>query len=348
MSKLRRSIDRLFGRNGKAVSALSDNGSKDTHNHPGKGTQILVIDDSKTAQKILNVIFSQAGYEVIQAYDAESGIALAQQHKPSLILMDVIMPGISGFQATRMIRKDPDIADIPIIVVSGDKQAGDKFWLSNIGADQYLTKPFTRSQLFTAVYKLLYSGVPEKNTKVDEFIEKAVEASNEVIEPDQSYKEKNLTVGNELKILVVDDSKTVQYQMKKILMQKGYEVLHAYDATSGIILAKKNNPALIIMDVVMPAMNGFQATRFIRKDKHIAEIPIVIISGNKLASEKFWATKMGANHYMSKPFSRCDMFAAIDKVLQVKSVNSSQGLNMIVEPDSHASYEEQEEHESDD
>ena len=348
MSKLRTSISKLFGHNGKNDSATFDKHRKEIRKHPDKKIQVLVIDDSKTAQKILKVLFFQAGYEVIQAYDAESGIALAQQHKPSLILMDVIMPGISGFQATRMIRKDPDIADIPIIVVSGDKQAGDKFWLSNIGADQYLTKPFTRSQLFTAVDKLLFSGVPEKNIEIDEVTEKAVKASNEVVEPDQSYKEKNLTVGNELKILVVDDSKTVQYQMKKILMQKGYEVLHAYDATSGIILAKKNKPALIIMDVVMPGMNGFQATRFIRKDKQITDIPVIIISGNRLASEKFWATKMGANHYLSKPFSRGDMFTAIDKVLQVRSINSSHGLNMIVEPDTHASYEEHQEHELDD
>jgi len=338
MSKLRAGIGRLFGRNGKAGSALSDNNRK----RPAKGTKILVIDDSRTAQKILKVIFFQAGYEVIQAFDGESGIALAQLHKPALILMDVIMPGISGFQATRTIRKDPDIANIPIIIVSGDKHAGDQFWLSNIGADQYLTKPFTRNQLFSAVDKLLFSDVPEKNIEINKDSDKVFEASNDVIEPDQSYEEKNLTIGNELKVLVVDDSKTVHYQLKKILMQRGYEILHAYDAQSGIIMAKKNLPALIIMDVVMPGMNGFQATRFIKKDKQIAKIPVVIISGNKQASEKFWANKMGADHYMSKPFSRGDMFAAIDKALKVKSLSSSQGLDTIVEPDTNAEYEEQE------
>lgn len=163
--------------------------------------------------------------------------------------------------------------------------------------------------------------------------------SDELVEPDLAYEEKNLSIGNELKILVVDDSKTVQYLMKKMLMQRGYDVLQAYDAKTGIILAKKNMPALIIMDVVMPGMNGFQATRYLKKDKQTANIPIVIISGNKQATDQFWATRMGAERFLSKPFSRKDMFLVLDEILHVKSRIIDHGLNTIVEPDNQARFE---------
>lgn len=337
MSDLKENLLNLFRRHKDANKTSSKNRRKNHRNNPDKGTQILVIDDSITAQKILKKIFTQAGYEVVQAFDGESGIALAQQYKPALILMDVIMPGISGFQATRMIRNDPEIAATPIVIVSGNKQAGDQFWLSSIGADHYLAKPFSRTDLFSALDKLLYADLIEKSDASNK-------VSEDIVEPDKSYDEKNLTVGNELKILVVDDSKTVQYQMKKMLIQRGYDVLQAYDAKTGIIMAKKNMPALIVMDVVMPGINGFQATRLIKKDKQIADIPVIVISGNKQASDQFWAIKLGADDYLSKPFSRNDLFASIDKTLHVESRNSSQGIDTIIEPDTKASYEDHELH----
>ena len=330
MSKLKKSIGKLLSRNKKIDRPSSDIYYKNDMKTPNSGVLILIVEDSKTAQKVLKNIFIRAGYDVLQAMDGESGIALAQQYKPSLILMDVVMPGISGFQATRMIRKDPEIANIPIIIVSGNEKAGEQFWVSEIGADHYLTKPLSSTELFASIDKLLRSGISTNNQDT---------VGREVVEPDLSYEEKNLTIGNESKILVVDDSKTVQYLMKKMLIQRGYEVLQAYDAKTGIILAKKNMPALIIMDVVMPGMNGFHATRHIKKDPQISHIPIVIISGNRQATDQFWATRMGAAYFLRKPFSRKDMFLVLDEILHVKSRRSDSGLNTIVEPDNHAIYE---------
>jgi CheY-like chemotaxis protein len=337
MSTIRTKLSRLFHLNGDSDRVIRKERRKNYRNTPDDGTQVLIIDDSKTAQQILKKMLTQAGYEVLQGFDGESGIALAQQYKPAFIIMDVVMPGISGFQATRMIRKDPEIADIPIIITSGSRDAGDQFWLSKIGADQYLTKPFTRGDLFLIMDKILYSEILVKDWS------KNNELPREIVEPDQNYEEKNLNVGHEMEILIIDDSKTVQYLMKKMLMQRGYDVLQAYDGKSGIILAKKHKPSLIIMDVMMPGINGFQATRFIRKDLEIAHIPIIIISGNKQASEKFWAAKLGASHYMSKPFSRSDLFKILDETLHVKSLASTLSqnvvINTVVEPD--ATYVEQ-------
>ncbi|MCW8826566.1 MAG: response regulator [Gammaproteobacteria bacterium] len=186
--------------------------------------------------------------------------------------------------------------------------------------------------------KVLYSSEHLKAWDRDE-------KYHDVVEPDPVYKDETVKLHDdyELEILIVDDSKTVQYLMKKLLMQRGYNVLQAYDGKSGIIMAKRHKPSLIIMDVMMPGINGFQATRFIKKDQEIANIPILMISGSKQASEKFWASKLGINHYMNKPFSRSDLFDALDITLQIKSRSSGHTkdpiINTIVEPDS--SYEGQ-------
>ena len=113
-------------------------------------------------------------------------------------------------------------------------------------------------------------------------------------------------------VLVVDDSKTVRYALKKMLVQGGFDVLEAENGREAIDLAKEHSPVLIIMDIIMPELNGFQATRRIRKMEDTRDIPIVIMSGNQEAAEKFWVERIGANDFMSKPFSRKEVFQRLE------------------------------------
>ncbi len=113
-------------------------------------------------------------------------------------------------------------------------------------------------------------------------------------------------------VLVVDDSRTIRFALKKMLAQGGYEVLEAENGREAIELAKTHSPVLIIMDIVMPELNGFQATRRMRKMEETRDIPIVIMSGNPEATEKFWVERIGANDFMSKPFSRKEVFQRLE------------------------------------
>ncbi len=90
--------------------------------------------------------------------DGEQGIRMAKLHKPNLIFMDLIMPGINGFQATRMIRRDVLIKDIPIVIISGNEQAAEKFWGTRIGANGFLAKPVTRKNFFQSIDNILNSN----------------------------------------------------------------------------------------------------------------------------------------------------------------------------------------------
>ena len=93
---------------------------------PPEDTTVLIVDDSRTAVFMLRQILDQGGYKTLDADNGENGIDLAKQNHPDLILMDVVMPGMNGFQATRAIRKNPTTEDIPIIMVSGNQQGTDQ------------------------------------------------------------------------------------------------------------------------------------------------------------------------------------------------------------------------------
>jgi twitching motility two-component system response regulator PilH len=120
-----------------------------------RGTQILVIDDSTTVVTMLRRMLEQNGYEPIEAFDAESGIQLAKQHLPRLIFLDIVLPGMNGFAALRTLRRDPLTAEIPVIMMSGNEQATEQFWAQKIGADDFMKKPFSRSEVFVRIDKVL-------------------------------------------------------------------------------------------------------------------------------------------------------------------------------------------------
>lgn len=125
---------------------------------PNPGTQILIIDDSKTIHMVLAKVLRKYGYETLSAYDGETGLQLVASHHPELVLMDVVMPGISGFQATRAIRKseDPAIAKTPVLIISGNAQPTEEYWSTKIGANGFLPKPFDNNVLLDNIEALVF------------------------------------------------------------------------------------------------------------------------------------------------------------------------------------------------
>jgi len=127
----------------------------------------------------------------------------------------------------------------------------------------------------------------------------------------------------DLTILVVDDSRTVIAAFKKVLNQAGFHVLSAANGEEGVEKARTHLPDLILMDVVMPVLNGFQATRRIRKDELTAHIPIIIVSGEQQPTEQYWGTRVGANGFLTKPIDRGLFFAKIFETLEEHEIISN-------------------------
>lgn len=117
--------------------------------------QVLIVDDSPTEVHVLSSVLEKGGYTVLTAANGEDGIAQARAAMPDLILMDVVMPGMNGFQATRQLTKDPATANIPIIIVTTKDQETDRVWGLRQGAKDYITKPIEEAVLLEKIKALL-------------------------------------------------------------------------------------------------------------------------------------------------------------------------------------------------
>ncbi len=125
-------------------------------NQSAQGKTILIVDDSPTETHILKGILERGGYQVITAENGEAGVTSATTFSPDLILMDVVMPGLNGFQATRELSRSPETAEIPIIMVSTKSQETDRAWGLRQGARDYVVKPVSPKQLLQKIGVVLH------------------------------------------------------------------------------------------------------------------------------------------------------------------------------------------------
>ena len=117
--------------------------------------RILVVEDTEDNRQIIRDLLSSVGYELIEAVDGASGVALAQKERPDLILMDIQLPEIDGYEATRQIRAIPELAKVPIIAVTSYALSGDEAKARAAGCDGYVAKPFSPRQLLAKIREFL-------------------------------------------------------------------------------------------------------------------------------------------------------------------------------------------------
>ena len=134
--------------------------------HARPGTRVLVIDDSPTIVALLKRMLQQNQLEVLEAFDAESGIEIARREIPDMIFLDIVLPGMDGFNALRTLRRDPITKHLPIIMISGNAQATEQFYVQRIGADDFMKKPFSRAEVFMRIEALLDAeNIPRHGSK---------------------------------------------------------------------------------------------------------------------------------------------------------------------------------------
>ncbi|MEC5396896.1 response regulator [Uliginosibacterium sp. H1] len=132
-----------------------------------EGTRALIIDDSPTIIAALAKILRSVGYVTLEAPDAEQGIEIARSQQPDLIFLDIVLPGMNGFAALRLMRRDPLTRNIPIVMMSGNEQATEQFFGTRIGADDFMKKPFSRLEVFARIERLLDSDLMPRRRITD-------------------------------------------------------------------------------------------------------------------------------------------------------------------------------------
>lgn len=118
-------------------------------------SRVMVVDDSPTDLLQLKTFLARAGFDVIGVEEGGKALEIAKAQKPDCIVMDVVMPGVNGFQATRTLSKDPETAAIPIVVVSSKSQETDRVWAMRQGAKEYIVKPVKEAELVSRVKSVL-------------------------------------------------------------------------------------------------------------------------------------------------------------------------------------------------
>jgi twitching motility two-component system response regulator PilH len=119
------------------------------------GTRMLVVDDSPTICAVLGRMLEKDGYQVQKAPDGESALERAREAQPELIFLDIVLPGINGFAVLRALRHDPLTAHIPIVMISGNQQATEQFYVQRFGADDFIRKPFGHAEVAACIDQLV-------------------------------------------------------------------------------------------------------------------------------------------------------------------------------------------------
>ncbi|HEY1137411.1 MAG TPA: response regulator [Xanthomonadaceae bacterium] len=167
----------------------------------------------------------------------------------------------------------------------------------------------------------------------DDVTDSAIEAAAEDHVPqDDSYQGPERRERNRVnaragtRALIVDDSNVVVAVLRKMLQQNGFQTYEAYTAEEALELAKVLVPEIIFLDIVLPGMDGFAALRALRRDPVTKDVPVIMISGNMLATEQFYVQRIGADDFMKKPFSRPEVFTRIERLLDDEGIPRRVGM----------------------
>lgn len=210
--------------------------------------KILVIDDDVTTHDMIAHFLKDQNFDITATTDPEKALVLAQEIRPDVIILDVIMPKMDGWSILAQLKKDPDLASIPVIMatIMSDKQMG-----YSLGATDYLTKPLNQQQLKSILNK--YQS-PSNN-------------------------------GNN-NVMVVDDDLSTRQMMRRLLEKEGWEVMEAEDGEDALNKININIPQLILLDLMMPKIDGFQFINLLRQNSVWTKIPVIIITAKDLSEEE--------------------------------------------------------------
>lgn len=133
-------------------------GERIAHVQSALGARMLVVDDSPTICAVLGKMLGLEGYEVSHANTGDEALRLAREEQPALIFLDIVLPGMNGFAVLRALRHDPLTRQIPIVMISGNQQATEQFYVQRFGADDFMKKPFGRDEVCQRIGQLVQSG----------------------------------------------------------------------------------------------------------------------------------------------------------------------------------------------
>ncbi len=231
------------------AEALAEDAPPETAGRAGRTTgtigTVLVIDDDAAARELVARFLEKEGLEVIGAADGAAGLKAARERHPQVITLDVMMPGLDGWSVLTALKSDPATAEIPVVMLSVMDERNLGFAL---GASEYLTKPIDRDLLTRVLRKYRRPGAPRR-------------------------------------VLVVEDDIATRIALRKAMEHEGWEVVEAEHGRAALERTVERVPDLVLLDLMMPEMNGFEFLEALRQREAWRGVPVVVITAKELTDD---------------------------------------------------------------
>jgi signal transduction histidine kinase/DNA-binding response OmpR family regulator len=212
----------------------------------GPGPTVVVVEDDRPSFDLLRTYLEKAGYRVVGARDGEEGLDTVRRLSPAGVILDILLPGIDGWEVLARLKADPRTAPIPVIVVSMLDERGRGFAL---GAAGYLVKPVDKEQLLAAVR--FAAAMPERKHTV----------------------------------VAIDDDPLAIELARANLEPAGWTVLGAASGREGLALIRERQPSVVLLDLLMPGMDGFEVVEALRAEAGTETIPVVILTSKSMTPQ---------------------------------------------------------------
>lgn len=274
--------------------------------------RILVVDDDPISLKLISGILPGDRYEILKATDGEDGIKKAVQKLPDVILLDVIMPGLDGFEATRKLKANPRTKTIPIILVTCLEGMENKFTGLEAGAEEYLSKPIKPVELLARVKSMLQL----KQYRDQLSIRKQSEGALLGIAPD----EKTSHPADEEKplILLVEDEEIDAKIVENVLKDTPWQVETAWTGGEALSRILSDRIDLVLLDILLPDMTGFDICQRLKEMDKSNDTPIIIVTCLHDLESRITGVELGADDFLVKPVHRQELIARIKALLEKK------------------------------
>jgi PAS domain S-box-containing protein len=237
-----------------------------SHAYDGQGGQtVLVIDDDPTMRDLLRRVLEREGFAVATAASGSEGLLLAEQLKPDVITLDVMMPSMDGWTLLSKLKEHSELADIPVVMVTMVAESARGYAL---GADHYMVKPIDRQRLVDIL---------------------------------NTYRESDGEPGN---ILLVEDDEPTRTLLRRTLQDDGWTVAEADNGQVGLDALEEVEPELVLLDLMMPKMDGFEFLREFRSRDAYRSVPVIVITAKELTREEEESLRRGTSEILTKGGSR--------------------------------------------
>ena len=238
---------------------------------------VLLVDDDPEIQRVVRAYLEEEGLAVVSATTAAAARALAAERHPDVILLDLFLPDGNGLDLLPGLKADPATRGIPVLVISIMRDA---LQALSLGAAEHMTKPLERERLVAAVRRFL-SGIEAKEPTV----------------------------------LVVDDERDTAELVRDTLRHEGLHTVVAHDGRQALEVVERHRPDLVILDILMPELSGFEVLEALGRKADTAALPVLILSGRGDEEDVRRALALGARRYMSKPFAVRELIAEVRRHL---------------------------------